>query len=621
MLTSLPDTNQKNWQFMLYRTSHFNNPLNISLLLTGLMFLLPFVNTHYQQPIPTFYTEWIAAMLGLAAISPLAFTRSWQSIKIPQVSLLFLGLSLVLGMQWLLNMIHSTFYAFLVLSYFIWAYLLTILGATLRQELGWEKLVSVLAYALVIAGIINIGIVVLQFVMHTGGVIPFTLNWNSYGAMTQRNLFADFVSLATASLIYLYNKGRFSTSFFSLLLVFFLIMLALSGSRSSWLHLIVLTTLAIAIKVKKSKTSTLTDRLLNINLMLLPIFILVQLFIHYAVPDGLVSLASERLIDGVNADTPSARLQILYDSMRLFMNSPWLGNGFSSMRGATFLLIDHQAAMATKQVFEHAHNFFLHLLAEIGIIGFLIVSTALIAWFRTLNLREITLETWWVFALLAILAMHSMVEFPLWFTFYLGIAALLLGAIDGKQLPPKLPEIFNKRPLGGNYGRIIQICLVLALLVGTVNLGTMFIANSKLEKWVQQWANNEQPDNSQLNWVSQYSLLHSYAELMSALSININGADLEGQLLLNQSAMQFKPLQRITYNHALLLELKGDHENAIRQLNRALIAYPRDCSIILETIPSQYRQRYQDLLTEVSTIQSKSMRDYINQRISITISK
>lgn len=591
---------------MLQRIFSSACSLNTSLFFIGLMFLLPFINIHYQQPIPTFYTEWIAATLGLAAVLPLLSKASCKNIKIPLISLVPLGLGVILGIQWMLHMLHSTQYALLIFSYFVWAYLLTLLGATLRRELGWEKLVTSLAYSLVIAGMINVAIVVLQFVIRTGGSIPLELNIASYGAMTQRNLFADFVALAIASLMYLYVKGRFSLSFFTLILTCFLIILALSGSRSSWLHLSVLTVLAIVIKIYtlKKNTGSTARNLQHISFLLLPMFMLVQLFIYYVVPEGLVSLPTERLIDAANASTPSARLHILYDSMRLFLQSPWLGTGIGSMRAETFLLIDIPASMATKQVFEHAHNLFLHLLAEMGIGAFLLVCAGLVMWLRAFKWRELNLETWWVIALVSVLGIHSIVEFPLWFTFYLGIAAILLGAGDERLVSVDLSKI--SRTLSQRLSsKQAHPLLAIILVLGVINLGTMFVANAKLENWIQQWINNnEATAEKDLEWVSKYSLLSPYAELMSALSLTVNSTDIDRKLLLSQSAMRFKPLRRIAYKHALLLDLKGNHVNAVKQLHRALVAYPpTKIEDILAYAPPEYRQNYLDLLAEANLVE------------------
>ena len=41
---------------------------NTSLKIAGLMFLIPFIALYHRQPIPSFYPEWLAAILGLMAL-------------------------------------------------------------------------------------------------------------------------------------------------------------------------------------------------------------------------------------------------------------------------------------------------------------------------------------------------------------------------------------------------------------------------------------------------------------------------------------------------------------------------------------------------------------------------
>lgn len=579
---------------------------SISLIFIGLMFLLPFISMHHEQPITPFYAEWIAAAMGLAAIFPLLGNASWRSmqsgLKIPQVSLIFTGLTVILCVQWELGMLHSTQYALLLLSYFTWAFSLALLGSYLRRELGWEKLVSTLAWCLVIAGIINIGIVVLQFVMRTGGVIPFLPNLPSFGALSQQNHFADFCALATASLIYLYAKGRFSTSFFYLMLIGFVFSLSFSGSRSVWLYLIALTILLAILQTKSVKQGTnsiAARRAYLAGLFLLPAFILVQIFVHYVIPNELVALPTERLLDGVTASTASIRIQFWYDSFRIFLQSPWLGVGAGKLIANTLLLLDTPAAMASKRVFEHAHNLFLHLLAEMGIGGFLIVFVGLWSWIKSFKWRALNLEAWWLISLLAILSIHSMLEYPLWFTFFLGIAAVLLGAGDEKLITINLTKVTSKFARTG---------LAILLIIGVVNLGTMLVANAKLENWIQKLANENVSDQPQLDWVQQYSLLSPYGELMQAATMDINANHIQEEFLLNQSVMNFRPFPTIAYQQALLLQLKDQHADAVKQLNRALLAYPGKFNSALENTPPKYRQNYLDLISEVQPNQKGNIK-------------
>jgi O-antigen ligase len=562
---------------------------NISLTFIGLLFFIPFINMHHMQPLPVFYSEWIAATLGLIAVFPLIIKASRQTVQIPQVSLIFVGLTAILCLQWALGMLHSNQYALLALSYLIWAFLLVILGSYLRRELGWDKLVSLLAWCLVIAGIVNIAIVALQFVVRTGGFIPFLPKLSSYGALAQSNHFGNFCALATASLIYLHAKERFSSSLFYLMLVSFMMMLSFSGSRSVWLYLTALTILLVVMHAKTVRqeiSSIETQRAYRAGLLLIPLFIVVQLFIHYVIPNEYVALPTERLLDGVTANTASLRLHFWYDSFRMSLQSPWLGVGTGKFMASTFLLVDLPTTMATKHVYEHAHNLFFHLLAEMGLGAVLIVMAGLFAWVKSFKWRSLNLETWWLISLLAIIGIHSMLEYPLWFTFFLGITAVLLGAGEEKFITIS----FSK----GRF-QFARAGLTMLLILGFVNLSTLLVANAKLEAWLQKLVNEDLNDVAQLAWVKQNSLLSPHGQFMHVLAMSIDSKHLNDSLLLSQSVMNFKPVGIASYKHALLLKLKGKNTDAALQFNRAVIAYPDAFKVVLENAPIAYKQTYLDL--------------------------
>src|SRR5690606_3995698 len=143
---------------------------------------------------------------------PLIRRDSWQPLDIPHIALVFPGFAAILFMQWMLGMLHSTQYALLVGSYLVWAFLLVILGNHLRQQLGWTKIVSTLAWAMVAGGLLNTVFVGIQLGMKFGLAFDFMPLLPGYGAIGQVNHFADYMALATASLIYLFIAGRLPRS-------------------------------------------------------------------------------------------------------------------------------------------------------------------------------------------------------------------------------------------------------------------------------------------------------------------------------------------------------------------------------------------------------------------------
>lgn len=583
-------------------TLSLNQCLNSSLIFTSLLFLLPFSNLYHTYPIVTFYAEWIAGLLGLTATFALLHPAILAYLQIPRVSLVFLGLAFIVALQWFVGMLPSAQYALLTISYLLWAFLLSVLGSQLRIKLGWEKLITTFAWFLVIAGVFNAAIVVLQIVVRTGGAISFLPYFTNYGAIPQPNHFADFTALATISLIYLYIKERFSLTFFTLMLIWFLMSFSFSGSRSAWLYLIAIAILAFLVyqnAIKNNTNPLRSAQLLRITLLALPTFGLVQLIIYYIAPDGLVWSTSERLAELASNDTPSARLSIWYDSLRLFLQAPWLGSGVGSMRMETFLLLDIPTEFATNRMFEHAHNLFLHLLAEMGIFAFLLVCIGLVAWVKAFKWRALNIETWWLIGLLSVLGIHSLLEYPLWFAYFLGITAILLGAGD-----ENLITIYSKNTGNGTSPQSntmpLRVLLTIVLIAGVVNLATLLIANFKLEQALHQPKTLDTRQQKALDWVSRYSLLTPYAQLIQAIKMKIDSSDIDKQFSLNEAALVFRPFRKIAYQHVILLELKGDHAGAISLLRRTMVVYPYENRYLEEYFPAQFRQKFLAILSKAT---------------------
>lgn len=568
---------------------------DISLIFIGLMFFLPFINMHHARPLTVFYSEWIAALMGLLSVASLLLSNSWHKptyqLVIPRSSIILVGLSIIICMQWAMGMLHSSRYALLALSYLVLAFLMVVLGGYLRNELGMQKLAIVLAFSIVVAGVVNILIVVLQLVALTGGAISFIPSLSSFGALAQSNHFANYISLAISSLIYLHSRGNFSKSFYYFVLVLFIFLLSFSGSRSAWLYLISISALAYIyyyLNKSEAKYASSNEVLKKVTLILLPIFAFVQIFIYLVIPNDFVNLPTERLFDGVTATSTSLRLQFWQDSIHIFLQSPWLGVGTGKFMANTFLILDSPSA-ASKIVFEHAHNLFLHLLAEMGPISILIVLFGLAAWIKAFKWRKLNLETWWLICLLSIISIHSILEYPLWFAFFLGIFSLLIGVGDENNISIRLNIISHKNIYRG---------LTVLLMLGFLNLGTLLIANIKLENWIQKFSYEGISDNAELNWVKKYSLLSPSGQQMDALTMNIDSRLINENLLVTQAVMNFKPNAIVAYKHALLLRLNGKNNEAILQFKRARIVYPKQFGIVLENTSEKYREEFMYLLSK-----------------------
>jgi O-antigen ligase len=584
--------------------TQFITSANISLLVVGCLFCFPFTVAYHHLPIAAFYGEWLSALLGVVAMLALlnrAPELQIQPPQVPQIALVFVGLAAILAMQYTVGMLHSTQYALLIASYLAWAFMLVVLGGFLRAQLGWDKIAIVLAWFIVLGGLINVVFVGLQLGLKSGLGFTFMPNFSSYGALAQRNNFADYIALATASTLYLYAKKQLSVKPFLVVLSLFITLLAFSGSRSAWLYLGTITALAFVWQLsnlKQTVDSTAINRLFKASLLLIPLFMLIQFLLANGLADTLIELPNERIGQTLESNNSSLRAQFWHTSWHWFMQSPWLGIGTGQMRWHSFLLLDNPAANPANMIFEHSHNLFMHLLAEMGVGAALLALIGLGSWLWAFKWHALTLEKWWLLVLIAIIGIHSMLEYPLWYTYFLGVFAFLLGAGDEKFTQLNLPQKAQK-PL--------KILLALSLVLGVCNLATMCMAYQKLENQLavagQAIVLPEQKITfmNDLTWVHQNSVLAPYAELMLATYSPPSQQHASQQLALTQNAIKFMPMQRINMQYALLLEITGQHAPAIAHLKRLLVAYPSNMQGQIQQLPIPYQQTFFNLLQEART--------------------
>lgn len=148
--------------------------------------------------------------------------------------------------------------------------------------------------------------------------------------------------------------------------------------------------------------------------------------------------AAARMADELGAaaqGSPNSRLNVWRNTLGLIAAQPWSGVGWGEYNLAWTLSAwpDRPTAF-----FDHAHNLPLQLLAELGIplgsaVLVLTAMTVLAGWRRSARLGgERGLIGRSAAMLLLMLMWHSMVEYPLWYAYFLLPAALAAGLALGQ---------------------------------------------------------------------------------------------------------------------------------------------------------------------------------------------
>lgn len=588
---------------MLSRLCNFLLSVNTSLRMVGLMAFLPFITFWHRLPIPSFYGEWLAAVLGLVALLPLLKRNSWQPLDIPRIALIFPAFIVLILAQWLLGMLHSAQYALLAATYLVWAFFLTILGNHLRRQHGWEHIITTLAWFVLAGGLLNGLMALMQLPVFSGMLAGLSLQAQGYGAFAKSSHYTSYITLALVSAFYLYSRGHLKAVAVILSVPALILMLALPGLQSGWGYLLAILLLAVLLRSKvvhqqawrAQVEQAQSRRLLRIALVALPLFLLAQLLFTHVV-EPLPAVAAQTLDESVAVSGMAAYLHLWRESWQLFLQAPWLGIGLGQLRWETFNTFNEGLAQGLPAMFGNTQNMLVQLLVETGIVGVLLLLAGLASWLRAFAWRHLAFSGWWLLAVLAVIGIHAMFEFSLWFSGFLGITALLLGAGDERTSQVRIA--FSGRAL-----------IVTVLVMGAVHLGSMLVGYQVLQRWLTPVMEGEVSDGKltpeheqamfdQLNWVRNKTLLSPYADIFYARLLAPDETMLQEKIDITQSALHFMPTRAAAYRYPLLLVLNGQQDEAIRQLRNALVVFPGSFTKQLRDLPFQYWQLYVELLQE-----------------------
>lgn len=553
--------------------------LRFSLTALCLMLIAPFLNAHHLNPIPTFFQEWVAATLGLLAASLLLRRKLIATLAVPEIALLPLGFVALLLIQFAAGYVTFPSQALLFALYLLWALLILILAHSLRQHLGLEKLTTILAFALLSGAILSLALLVLQPVNSLLGLGPALQKVGLRGNLGQPNHLADYLWLGLASAVYLRVQGKLSRASFMLIAFTLLAGASLTHSRSVTLYAAGFALLSGWAAWRWRQT--LLRQTFHLSLWLLGGTVLLEyLFNHFVFGASLAaSVSGERFFTALS--TTSTRLQLWRTGLAVFAQHPWLGAGVGQFSCNAYVLVGTHPDGTFIGRAEHAHNLFIHLLAEFGIVAPLLVLVLGIRWCLAFVRTTWSPAHVWIAAVLLILGVHSQLEYPLWYVFFLGIAALALGMgnEDGSGNSSTL-----LRPQITRVGRML---LASILLFGGLTLFHLFKDYRTLEQAVNQQMMQARQNRTSwsetlvdLKRLHGESLFSHYVDLAYGHLLALDPSDptarqaLKDKILICQRALRFSPVDPVVFTLAYLLALDGRAEDAKIALQQALNTYP-----------------------------------------------
>ena len=273
-------------------------------------------------------------------------------------------------------------------------------------------------------------------------VSPVTQMGTSYGNLRQPNLFALLCVLGLISLIALRATAhcvqRRSVGFTALLFMTLLLGVMLSTSRAGALLVGIIFLWGLVESWRSGKPNWMP--LLALPLYLLLRYIAVQLDLEGFLP---FSGAQKQGLINTALEGDYWRQIIWLKTWTLIQTYPLWGVGFGNLAYAMFT---ETLPVPMAAVTEHAHNIFLQLAVELGLPVAAAWTLALAALIVRSRRALKTFEGRAIAVFLLVILIHNLLEYPLWYAYFLLPFAFVLGIFV--QIGESARQ--DKHPVQGN---------------------------------------------------------------------------------------------------------------------------------------------------------------------------
>ncbi len=535
-----------------------------SLILAALLCALPFLQPYHRHPLTAFHSEWIALVLGCGVALVLASGAAWRDGRLPWSALAPLALALLLFLHGLFDRAPYFGQALTTALYLLWAALLVFAGHALARLAGREALLDTMATGLALGALLSAftGLVQhLQWPTLLDAWVARAVSAAIFGNLAQANHFAAYTTLGLLAFAELHRRGRVGAAVLALAAAPMLLVLGLSGSRAAALYL--LAALILAVVQWRRSRAEYARRLAAVCAAYVLAYLLLQALVAAGVLQGAPReslTAAERMVDG--AASIADRLRLWQGAWLMFMADPLVGAGWGQFATGFFERAALLYPEGGYQLYHHAHNLVMQLLAETGLAGLACLVLPLACALRRPAVPPQAGGGWLLAALGVTLLLHSLLEYPLWYAYFLAPAALLLGAVPQAELTLRLPRLW-------------RVATLLLIAGGLVNLARLWPEYRDFERLFLAVPPPAAEQPAILSRLHRNPLLRHYVEVAYTLPMQPRFDELDRQLYANTRALRFVPVDTLAWRQVLLLALADRPQEALQRLRLAKAAYPQ----------------------------------------------
>jgi O-antigen ligase len=383
--------------------------------------------------LPNHYPPWLnfhAEALALAAVATLVGSVLWKSGTVqPRWPALASWISLFAALPWIQWAFGITFFAGDALMN---AYCL--MGWAMAVFLGYQLVlgesrseVDILMHALWPAGMLSAAVGLTQWLKLESSLGVFAVQTDigdrAMGNLAQPNQLATFLLISLLAYTYIFERRIIGWLGFVLGIGFMTAVLVMTQSRAGMMGVAAIAGFLAWKRRSMASRLSLTQVLAWAALF----FAAVAIF-----PSINAALGSAALRPSLT--TTNDRLVIWQQVLSGISQAPWFGYGWNQTSTADIV---GSASHLGQTPSMYAHNVLLDLLAWNGIpLGLLLIGLGGY-WVFTRLKRVAGLADCYAMACLLPILGHSMVEFPFAYVYFLVLAGLMMGVVEGSQAARK----------------------------------------------------------------------------------------------------------------------------------------------------------------------------------------
>lgn len=439
---------------LMYKKPLFNT---LPLYLLALLLTLPFLLRVRVQPISSYVLDNVSFILVLSIVLVCGVQgRLWH--KIPKGTWYFLSLAALWYLQSLYIDLPFVGQSYFAIGVFLGLAALIFAMRGLLLAFGREKIALFIAFGLLIGSTLQFGVGLIQLLdleLYFNGLVLDSKVTTIYGQLGQRNHFGHYLMWGLVSACYLSAIGKLRLFFSCLIILMLTIGLALTGSRTVILYAIVVMIITVIWSLRMRNFAS--KRLLKISIFALTVLILMQ----WIVP-SLLNQFGLFLDSGMgrfaSSSSGARRWFEWHKAWLIFKEYPFFGVGWSGYASAAYSL-DMLPAFVNEPketgLFAHSHNLVTQLLAEMGLLGTLavLVGFVWVVW-RYIS-EKVSVESWVLLCLMGVSLSHSLVEYPLWYVYFLAPFAIFMSL----GIPTEKEKAVRKCWFNGGFFLLLTTCL------------------------------------------------------------------------------------------------------------------------------------------------------------------